>query len=253
MAVTIKNPEGFVVIVEREAEISLVVFPHEELPYKARRIPLEFPSSEIPAVFAGTVAEEAEKASREWEAVAAGRMSPKKGIARKIGVLFGMNGTRWVTEKGESLECVCRSMGAVSETRGDVTRHLFPDGSAILVYRDGWELEGSLPWLSVGGQWLDSVYYEHLRKYASTRAAQEIVIDGPRGPKCIFLSLEDKPVMGVEGKGETTLDVDPALEKRQYDACVWAAFYKMVAREAKRAADDHQGMGYSGNAHENVI
>lgn len=70
-------------------------------------------------------------------------------IAAVIARQLGDDGQTWETEDGRTLDQLAEEHGAVTTTHPDkpyLTRHLFDDGSAIVVSEGAWDIEGSEPW-----------------------------------------------------------------------------------------------------------
>jgi len=65
--------------------------------------------------------------------------------AEKIAALLHGDGGQWKSDAGTSFVELCERYGASRERRGDIFRHVFPDGSAIVEAPGGWDLEGTEP------------------------------------------------------------------------------------------------------------
>ncbi len=66
-------------------------------------------------------------------------------IAEQIAGLLNGNGQCWQDDDGRDFEDIMEHHEAVTEVRGDLTRYLFPDGSAIVAAPSGWDVEGVEP------------------------------------------------------------------------------------------------------------
>lgn len=79
----------------------------------------------------------------------------KKGatIAKRIAELLG-DGTCWESEDGRHFDTLCEDAGAhVSFDRErELTRYLFPDGSAIVAGVGAWDIEGKQPFSWAGAE-----------------------------------------------------------------------------------------------------
>jgi hypothetical protein len=79
----------------------------------------------------------------------------KKGatIAKRIAELLG-DGTCWESEDGRQFDDLCEDAGAhVSFDRErELTRYLFPDGSAIVAGVGAWDIEGDQPFSWKGAE-----------------------------------------------------------------------------------------------------
>ena len=65
--------------------------------------------------------------------------------AMKLSDMFGNDGTNWTSSDGRTLADVADEMHALFERKGDLNRHIFPDGSAVVVSEGGWDIEGDTP------------------------------------------------------------------------------------------------------------
>ena len=84
-----------------------------------------------------------------------GESSVKTGntIAKRIAELLG-DGTCWESEDGRHFDTLCEDAGAhVSFDRErELTRYLFPDGSAIVAGVGAWDIEGAKPFSWAGAE-----------------------------------------------------------------------------------------------------
>lgn len=76
--------------------------------------------------------------------------------ADKFSAILDNNGTRWTADDGRHFTEILDDLGGDSDTRyvgtAMASRHLFPDGSAIVEYDGGWDIEGDEPWSWRGAQ-----------------------------------------------------------------------------------------------------
>lgn len=74
-----------------------------------------------------------------------------KTVALQFAARLGEDGQKWVTDDGIEFEELAWLCDARYEQQDDRERYQFPDGSAVVVHGDGWDLEGPelFSWASV--------------------------------------------------------------------------------------------------------
>lgn len=78
----------------------------------------------------------------------------KKGdtIAKRIAGLLGDDGTCWESKDGRHFDQLCEGADVSLDRERELTRYLFPDGSAIVAGVGGWDIEGEEPFSWAGAE-----------------------------------------------------------------------------------------------------
>jgi len=78
--------------------------------------------------------------------------------AERIARVLGDDGMRWETNDGLTFDGLCAEAGAVRirDDARELTRYMFPDGSAIVASPGAWDIEGSTPYSWAGAEVLQS-------------------------------------------------------------------------------------------------
>lgn len=73
-------------------------------------------------------------------------------IAMRIAEMLDYDGECWETDDGRDLDALAGEAGATvtHDDSRDLTRYLFPDGSAIVAGVGGWDIEGDEPFSWAG-------------------------------------------------------------------------------------------------------
>jgi len=68
--------------------------------------------------------------------------------------VLGDDGMRWETNDGLTFDGLCAEAGAVRirDDARELTRYMFPDGSAIVVSPGAWDIEGDEPFSWAGAE-----------------------------------------------------------------------------------------------------
>ena len=75
-------------------------------------------------------------------------------IAMRIAKMLDYDGECWETDDGRDLDALAGKAGATvtHDDSRDLTRYLFPDGSAIVAGVGGWDIEGDEPFSWAGAE-----------------------------------------------------------------------------------------------------
>ena len=75
-------------------------------------------------------------------------------IAKRIAGLLGDDVTCWESEDGRHFDTLCEDAGArlSFDRERELTRYLFPDGSAIVAGVGAWDIEGKQPFSWKGAE-----------------------------------------------------------------------------------------------------
>jgi hypothetical protein len=71
--------------------------------------------------------------------------------AQTIAGLFNNDGMIWEVD-GVTLDEACLTAGGVAEHEGEDWRYEFDDGSALTGNTNGWDIEGSAPYVMAGSE-----------------------------------------------------------------------------------------------------